>query len=111
MKTPLLIVILMLLCLPSVYSAVVRGPDVLKDGCCLQISQNVIPKAKVKDVKMTPSHCKKSQTALIVTAMSGTSYCIKHDLKWSKKLLENFKNPTSAATPRLDKTSAPTSTP
>ncbi|XP_038156428.1 interleukin-8-like [Cyprinodon tularosa] len=69
------------------------GPVALEVGgfngpCCSHNSNMTIPKGKVKDLEMSPNHCKIS--SIIVTTVSERRICLNPTGSWTKKLQKEF---------------------
>ncbi|XP_038156463.1 C-C motif chemokine 5-like [Cyprinodon tularosa] len=69
------------------------GPVALEVGgsngpCCLHYSNMTIPRGKVKDLEMSPNHCK--IRSVIVTTVSEKQICLNPTRSWTKKLQKEF---------------------
>ncbi|KAF0022317.1 hypothetical protein F2P81_025423 [Scophthalmus maximus] len=83
MKTLLYLVLMTLICHLLHVSAGPVALQLLKGDCCPRVSQHGIPKKCVKNMSMTPDHCKLK--AVVVTDTTNRRFCINASLTWTKQ--------------------------
>ncbi|XP_012710175.2 C-C motif chemokine 3 [Fundulus heteroclitus] len=89
MKILLTLCLLTFLCLLSPCSAGPVSQQLMSLGsCCSQHSNVTVPVGKVKDLQMSPSHCK--LRSVIVSTQKGKRFCLDPSGSWTQKLQREF---------------------
>ncbi|XP_044213058.1 C-C motif chemokine 22-like isoform X1 [Thunnus albacares] len=99
MKTLATFILLTLICFLHHSSASPDSPGFrTTGGCCMNHTQMIIPKRKVKHVVETPRGC--TTKAIVITSVCDKEYCIDPDFRWAKKLLAEFEKFPDETSPR-----------
>ncbi|KAF3686781.1 C-C motif chemokine 5 Small-inducible cytokine A5 T-cell-specific protein RANTES Precursor [Channa argus] len=93
MKTLVAVVLLTLICIVHRSAGSSGAHVVMSDGCCTAYSAARVPKGRIKNMVMTPSFCQPK--AIVVTTVCKKEVCVKLELDWARKVLEEFQNSTA----------------
>ncbi|KAK5599155.1 hypothetical protein CRENBAI_025287 [Crenichthys baileyi] len=88
MKTLLTLCLLIFLCFLCSSSAGPLGPGLVSKGsCCSHHTNMTIPKRRVKDLEMSPSHCK-LRSVIVITERK--KFCLDPNGSWTQELERQF---------------------
>ncbi|KAF3686780.1 C-C motif chemokine 2 [Channa argus] len=93
MKTLVAVVLLTLICIVHRSAGLDAANLLMSNGCCTVYSPVRVPKGRIKNVVMTPSSC--ASKAIVVTTVCKKEVCVKLELDWARKVLEEFQNSTA----------------
>ncbi|KAK2853635.1 hypothetical protein Q5P01_006296 [Channa striata] len=89
----ILVVLLLVICIVHRSAGSQRTDLVTSDGCCKDYSPVRVPKGRIRNVVMIPSHC--GHRAIVVTTVCEKKVCIKLNSDWARTVLDEFQKSTA----------------